>query len=152
MDPQAPTSPHWVQVPIQKLRPQAVIPSYATEWSSGLDLHSCILRHIQPYERLLIPTGLAFAIPEGFEGQIRPRSGLAFQKGITVINSPGTLDADYREEVMVALINLSSQEFLITEGMRVAQLVIAPVIRTQWKIQDELSTTHRTGGFGSTGL
>jgi dUTP pyrophosphatase len=148
----ATSTTHPISVGVQALRPNTVIPIYATEWSAGVDLHACESKRITPMERVLIPTGLALAIPQGFEGQIRPRSGLAWKSGITVVNAPGTIDADYRQEVMVALINVSDSDFLVTEGMRIAQLIVAPVTRIHWSIEDRLSETERLGGFGSTGL
>ena len=144
-------SNHSIHIPIQKIRPNALIPSYATDLSAGVDLHSCLSVHLKPMERLLIPTGIAIAIPVGFEGQVRPRSGLAAKSGITIVNAPGTIDSDYRKEIFVALINLSSEEFFITEGMRIAQLLVAPVFKIQWNICDCIESTDR-GGFGSTGL
>ncbi len=130
------------------------IPSYATENSSGLDLRAAIESPIilKPMDRVLIPTGFAFEIPPGYEGQVRPRSGLALKKGITVLNSPGTIDADYRGEVKVILINLGSEEVVINRGDRIAQLVISPVTKVDMVEVEELDTTSRgEGGFGSTG-
>ncbi|WP_457599839.1 dUTP diphosphatase [Hydrogenivirga sp.] len=131
------------------------LPSYATEHSAGLDLRAALKEPVtlKPMERALIPTGLILEIPEGYEGQVRPRSGLAVKKGITVLNSPGTIDADYRGEVKVILINLSQEEVVIERGERIAQLVIAPVSRAELVEVEEVSATARgDGGFGSTGV
>ena len=131
------------------------IPSYETEQSAGMDLHANIDSSItlKPLERTIIKTGLFIALPPGFEAQVRPRSGLAAKKGITVLNSPGTVDADYRGEIGVILVNLSNEDFVIQDGERVAQLVIAKHERVTWQEVDLLSETERgTGGFGSTGI
>ncbi|AAC06559.1 dUTP diphosphatase [Aquifex aeolicus] len=130
------------------------LPSYATPHSSGLDLRAAIEKplKIKPFERVLIPTGLILEIPEGYEGQVRPRSGLAWKKGLTVLNAPGTIDADYRGEVKVILVNLGNEEVVIERGERIAQLVIAPVQRVEVVEVEEVSQTQRgEGGFGSTG-
>lgn len=132
------------------------LPTYQTENAAGLDLQAAITRNISltPGERLLVPTGLIIAIPEGYEGQVRPRSGLALKHGVTVLNAPGTIDADYRGEVSVILVNHGGVPCLIRPGDRIAQLVIAPVARIpiQSTSLDSLSTTERgAGGFGSTG-
>lgn len=131
------------------------IPSYETEQSAGMDLRANIDASItlKPLERTIIKTGLFIALPPGFEAQVRPRSGLAVKKGITVLNSPGTVDADYRGEIGVILVNLSNEDFVIQDGERVAQLVIAKHERVTWQEVDLLSETERgTGGFGSTGM
>ena len=131
------------------------IPSYETEQSAGMDLHANIDSSItlKPLERTIIKTGLFIALPPGFEAQVRPRSGLAVKKGITVLNSPGTVDADYRGEIGVILVNLYNEDFVIQDGERVAQLVIAKHERVTWQEVDLLSETERgTGGFGSTGV
>ncbi len=131
------------------------LPEYATEDSAGVDLMAAISENItlKPLERKLIPTGIAMELPKGYEAQVRPRSGLAIKHGITVLNSPGTIDADYRGEVCVILINLSHDDFLVTRGMRIAQMIISPVTRADFVTSDELSETLRgQGGFGSTGL
>jgi dUTP pyrophosphatase len=108
---------------------------------------------LRPGERALVPTGLAVAIPSGFEAQIRPRSGLALRNGVTLLNSPGTIDADYRGEVQVLLVNLGTMDFVVHRGDRIAQLVVAPVARAQWREVEELDdTTRGEGGFGHTGL
>ena len=131
------------------------LPSYATALSAGMDLRANIDEPIvlQPLQRALIPTGLFMALPEGYEAQVRPRSGLAIKKGVTVLNSPGTVDADYRGEVCVILVNLSNEPFTITDGERIAQMVIAPYIRPEFVEVDDLTDTERgDGGFGHTGV
>jgi len=130
------------------------LPQYATALSAGLDLRANISEPvlIKPLERKLIPTGLFIELPEGYEAQIRPRSGLAIKKGITVLNSPGTIDADYRGEICVILINLSSEDFLIEDGERICQMVIASHVQAEWQLVEELNETERgSGGFGHTG-
>ncbi|OYW13802.1 MAG: deoxyuridine 5'-triphosphate nucleotidohydrolase [Rhodospirillales bacterium 12-54-5] len=130
------------------------LPSYATEHSAGMDLLAAIDAPItlKPFERKLVPTGLQIALPDGYEAQIRPRSGLALKNGITLVNTPGTIDADYRGEVGIIMINLSDQPFTIERGMRIAQMVIAPYTRAQFSEVLELPSSERgTGGFGSTG-
>lgn len=131
------------------------LPAYETAGAAAMDLRAAVADDLvlQPSERLAVPTGLVMEIPEGFEGQVRPRSGLALKNGITCLNSPGTIDWDYRGEVKVILANLGSEPFTITRGMRIAQLVIAPVTRVTVEEISQLSETKRgTGGFGSTGL
>lgn len=131
------------------------IPQYATELSAGVDLRANIEDPIvlKPLARVLVKTGLYIALPEGTEAQVRPRSGLAYKKGITVLNSPGTIDADYRGEIGVLLVNLSNEEFLIEDGERIAQLVFAKHETAEWDVVEELSQTNRgEGGFGSTGV
>ena len=131
------------------------LPEYATILSAGLDLKANLSESIllKPLQRSLIPTGLFIELPEGFEAQIRPRSGLAFKHGLTVLNSPGTIDADYRGEVGVILINLSNEDFLIEDGERIAQLVFAKHKQAKFKVVESLSETDRgEGGFGSTGV
>lgn len=130
------------------------LPSYETLHAAGLDLRASLDAPVTllPMERKLIPTGLFIELPEGHEAQIRPRSGLAAKKGITVLNSPGTVDADYRGEVKVILINLSSEPFVIEDGERIAQMIVAKHERVQWSEVSELQDTERgAGGFGSTG-
>lgn len=130
------------------------LPAYATEHSAGMDLLAAITAPItlQPGERKLVPTGIAIALPDGYEAQVRPRSGLALKSGISIVNAPGTVDADYRGEVGVILINTSNDAFTIERGMRIAQMVIAPYTRAQWSEVIELPSSDRgTGGFGSTG-
>jgi len=132
-------------------------PAYESENSAGMDLMAAVAAEeeiiLKPGQRLLVPTGFAMALAPGYEAQVRPRSGLAWKHGVTILNSPGTIDADYRGEVKVILINHGSRDFIITRGMRIAQMVIAPVTRVQWEIQNSLEETARgAGGFGSTGL
>ncbi len=141
-------------VRIKKLRPDAVVPAYMSEHAAGLDLCAAIDKPIElaPRARESVPTGLAMEIAPGFEGQVRPRSGLAREHGITLVNSPGTIDADYRGPVAVLVINHGHETVTIENGQRIAQLVIAPVVRAELAVVDELSDTKRgTGGFGSTG-
>ena len=131
------------------------IPSYETEGSAGMDLRASIDAAVtlKPLERAIIKTGLYIALPIGFEAQVRPRSGLAAKKGITVLNSPGTVDADYRGEIGVILVNLSNEEFVVNDGERIAQLVIAKHERLKWEEVAILDNTERwVGGFGSTGV
>lgn len=130
------------------------LPEYATALSAGMDLRANIDEpvELQPLERKLIPTGLYIELPEGFEAQIRPRSGLAIKKGITVLNSPGTIDADYRGEICVILINLSIEPFLINDGERICQMIISKHEKAEWVEVKELVETERgAGGFGHTG-
>ncbi|MCO5073592.1 MAG: dUTP diphosphatase [Rhizobiaceae bacterium] len=132
------------------------LPAYETDGSAGMDLRAALPEDRQivilPGRRALVPTGLVMEIPEGFEGQIRPRSGLAFKHGITCLNTPGTIDSDYRGEVQVLLINLGDQDFRVSRGMRIAQIVIAPVTRATVEERSIAADTIRgTGGFGSTG-
>lgn len=131
------------------------LPNYETIASAGMDLRANISDEIilKPLERAIVKTGLFIALPVGFEAQVRPRSGLAAKKGITVLNSPGTIDADYRGEIGVILVNLSNENFVINDGERIAQLVIAKHERAAWEQVDVLSETDRgSGGFGSTGM
>ncbi|NVK52005.1 MAG: dUTP diphosphatase [Flavobacteriaceae bacterium] len=130
-------------------------PNYETEGSAGMDLRANIDASItlKPLERTIVKTGLFIALPVGFEAQVRPRSGLAAKKGITVLNSPGTVDADYRGEIGVILVNLSNEDFIINDGERIAQLVIAKHERVNWQEVSVLDETDRgAGGFGSTGV
>jgi dUTP pyrophosphatase len=130
------------------------LPSYMTEWAAGMDIRADIPAPVvlQPGERAAIPTGLAFEIPPGYEAQIRPRSGLALKHGITCLNSPGTIDADYRGEIRIILANLGGEPFEIASGDRIAQVVISPVTRASIELADELAPTPRgQGGFGHTG-
>lgn len=131
------------------------LPAYATEQSAGMDLRANIDESItlNPMERRIIPTGLYIALPPGYEAQVRPRSGLAFKHGITVLNSPGTIDADYRGEIGVLLVNLSTEPFVITEGERIAQMVIARHEQGQFEVVGQLDQTERgEGGYGHTGV
>ncbi len=131
------------------------LPAYATAQSAGLDLMAAIEGEVvlSPGARQLIPTGLAIALPAGFEAQVRPRSGLALKHGITVLNSPGTIDADYRGEVKVLLVNHGAEPFTLKRGDRIAQMVVAPVTRIAWNVVAALDETERgAGGYGSTGI
>src|SRR5574344_1584553 len=131
------------------------LPEYATKQSAGMDLRANIDEDIilHPMERSLVPTGLSIALPEGYEAQIRPRSGLALKHGLTVLNSPGTVDADYRGEIMVLLINLSTEDFVINDGERIAQMVIARHEQGEFVLTAELDETERgEGGYGHTGV
>ena len=130
------------------------LPSYSTTHSAGMDLRAFLSEDIvlKPMERKLIPTGLFIEIPEGYEAQIRPRSGLALKKGITVLNTPGTIDADYRGEIGIILVNLSQEDFVISNGERICQMVVARHEKVIWEISDILEETNRgKGGFGHTG-
>ncbi|TDL99706.1 MAG: dUTP diphosphatase [Flavobacteriaceae bacterium] len=130
-------------------------PQYKTSGSAGMDLTANLSESItlKPMERTLVPTGLFIALPDGFEAQVRPRSGLALKNGITCLNSPGTIDSDYRGEIGVILANLSNEEFIINDGDRIAQLVIAKFEQISWEICESLDTTERQDkGFGSTGV
>lgn len=138
----------------KNLDPGIFLPRYMSENASGLDLFAAIDSDVivEPGERKLIPTGIALEIPEGFEGQIRPRSGLALRYGVTLVNAPGTIDADYRGEIGVILINLGREPFRVRQGDRIAQLVITPITKAVLKLVDELDSTVRSdGGFGHTG-
>ncbi len=138
--------PHGIGLPL---------PQYATAGSAGVDLAAALERPLElpPGGRIDVPTGVALALPPGWEGQVRPRSGLALKHGLTVLNSPGTIDADYRGEIRVILANLGTAPVTIARGERIAQLVIAPVVRAEWQVVAELPTTRRgAGGFGSTGV
>jgi dUTP pyrophosphatase len=131
------------------------LPRYATETSSGMDLVAFVNEPVllRPFERALIPTGIRISIPEGYEAEIRPRSGLAHKSGVTVLNSPGTIDSDYRGEIKVLLINLGTEAFTVRKGDRVAQMVFRGVARVTWKPVESLADSQRgEGGFGSTGV
>lgn len=141
-------------VQLRRLRPNAIVPQYQTRGAAGLDLHACLDQPLTlpPGVVVAVPTGFAMAIEDGHEGQVRPRSGLAARHAVTVANAPGTIDCDFRGEVMVLLINLGQQPFVIQHGERIAQLVIAPYVRAEPRVVDELDETERgSGGFGSTG-
>ncbi len=132
------------------------LPAYETAGAAGMDLRAAVPQDealvLHPGARIAVPTGLAFALPDGFEAQVRPRSGLALKSGVTVANAPGTIDADYRGELKVLLVNLGEEDFVIRRGERIAQLVIAPVVQTAWREVGALDATDRgAGGFGSTG-
>jgi dUTP pyrophosphatase len=128
------------------------LPAYATAGSAGLDLRAAEAFTLKPGERALVPTGIAIALPQGFEAQVRPRSGLAVKHGVTVLNAPGTIDADYRGEIKVPVINHGVEDFIITRGDRIAQMVIAPITIATLAEVDSLGETERgSGGFGSSG-
>jgi dUTP pyrophosphatase len=151
------TGPETVRIEIVRLPHgrDLALPDYATAAAAGADLLAAIDQDVElaPLERRIVPTGISMALPVGFEAQVRPRSGLAAKNGITVANAPGTIDADYRGEVGVILINLGKEPFRITRGMRIAQLVVARHARAVWTEVTELGTTDRgAGGFGSTGV
>jgi dUTP pyrophosphatase len=131
------------------------LPRYETEFSAGMDIRANISEPIilKPLERKLVPTGLFISLPKGYEVQMRPRSGLAIKKGITLLNSPGTVDADYRGEICVILINLSAEDFVVNDGERICQMVIAKHENADWQLVETLDETERgAGGFGSTGV
>lgn len=141
-------------IPILPLAPDMTLPAYATAGAAGMDLSAAMREPIvlPPGDFVLVPCGFAIALPAGFEGQVRPRSGLATRYGVTVLNAPGTIDCDYRGEVKVLLINLGREPFEVTPGMRVAQLVVAAVEHVVWAVSDQLPETARAdGGFGHTG-
>jgi dUTP pyrophosphatase len=143
-----------IEIKVKKLRPHAIIPNYMTEHAAGMDLCTVIEAPVvlAPGERILLPTGLAMEIPPGYEGQVRPRSGLALKKGIALVNAPGTIDADYRGEIGIILINHGTEAVEFMPGDRIAQLIIAPVTRVSL-IESEVldDTTRSSGGFGHTG-
>ena len=144
-----------IQVKVKKLHPQAVIPGYMTEHAAGMDLCTVIDAPVilAPGERALLPTGLAMEIPPGYEGQVRPRSGLALKKGIALVNSPGTIDADYRGEIGIIIINHGSEDVEFLPGDRIAQLIIAPVTQATLVEANDLDDSVRSsGGFGHTGI
>jgi dUTP pyrophosphatase len=144
-----------LKIQICLVRDRAILPKYMTEMAAGMDIHACLDMPIKllPGQRTLVPSGLAMAIPPGFEGQVRPRSGLAIKQGVTLVNSPGTIDADYRGEIGVIVINHGEAEVHIVHGDRIAQLVFAPVCRGIFQVVDELDATSRAqGGFGHTGV
>ena len=145
-----------MQMRVQKLvHFKGTLPSYETSGSSGLDIRACLDEDllIEPFQRVLIPTGLAFEVPHGFELQARPRSGLATKQGLTLLNTPGTIDADYRGEVKIIAINLGAQTIRVKDQDRIAQLVLCPVVQAELVAAPTLSTTDRgAGGFGSTGV
>lgn len=143
-----------VDVQVKLLRDTAQLPVYMTELAAGMDLFACLdeSQQLLPGQRILVPTGIALAIPAGYEGQVRPRSGLAIKKGLTLVNTPGTIDADYRGEVKIVMINHGQELVTITDGDRIAQLIIAPVLQAKLTLVEELDITGRdSGGFGHTG-
>lgn len=130
-------------------------PEYKSEHAAGADIRAELTDSltIKPFERVMVPTGIFLALPEGYEAQVRPRSGLAAKYGVTVLNTPGTIDADYRGEIKVILINLGSEDFVIQNGDRIAQMIIAPVLQADFVFSENLNDTERgSGGFGSTGI
>jgi dUTP pyrophosphatase len=142
-------------VSITRLRERAEplpLPRYMTADAAGMDIYADLDEEliIPPLGRALIPTGFAIALPQGYEAQVRPRSGLALRSGLTILNAPGTIDADYRDEVQILLINLSDRPARIVRGDRIAQFVVAPVTRVQWQTVEQLDSTERKGGFGHT--
>lgn len=142
-----------IHVQIQKLRPHAVVPEYAHSGDAGVDLYAAEDHVLKPDERVLAPTGIAVAIPDGHEGQVRPKSGLALKQGLSVVNTPGTVDAGYRGEVGVILINLGQETVEIRRGQKIAQMVFAKVERASFEVVEKLGDTSRgAGGFGSTGV
>jgi dUTP pyrophosphatase len=144
-----------VKIAVRRLAPDLPLPAYATPGSAGLDLLAAVDSDIvlPPGGFAAIPTGIALALPSGYEAQVRPRSGLALRHGVTVLNAPGTVDSDYRGEVAAILINHGKADFTVTRGMKVAQLVVAQHVRAEWRETDTLDQTERAaGGFGSTGL
>ncbi|MDY0190410.1 MAG: dUTP diphosphatase [Desulfuromonas sp.] len=143
-----------INVQLIKVNPKAKIPCYMTELAAGLDLCACVdcTLDIKPGERVMVPTGIAIALPIGYEAQVRPRSGLAWRNGITLVNSPGTIDADYRGEIKVILINHGQNQVKIEAGERIAQMVVAPVTKVHLQLVSSLDDTARdSGGFGHTG-
>ena len=143
-----------MRVPLFTMHPEAILPRYQTDGAAGADLYACL---DEPYElapmgRVVIPTGVGIALPSGYEAQVRARSGLSTKHGVTLVNGVGTIDADYRGEIGVGLINLGQDSFVIEPRMRIAQLVVAPVARVEWQVVETLEVTERgDGGFGSTG-
>lgn len=154
--PHAVPTPHAPTLQLKRLSPRATLPAYQTALAAGLDLAACLPEGetltLRPGQILKVPTGWAVAIPHGYEGQVRPRSGLATKHAVTLPNAPGTIDADYRGELIVPLINLGPEPFQITHALRIAQLVISPVAHAQLTLVETLDdTTRGAGGFGSTG-
>lgn len=144
-----------MKVKIKKLKPNAILPKYQTDLSAGMDIYACLDSPvlIKPMERIIIPTGLSIELPDGYESRIHSRSGLSFKNGISMANGTGIIDADYRGEYGILLINFSQEAFTIEHGMRVAQLVISKYEQVVWQEVEDLSETDRSiGGFGSTGL
>jgi len=142
------------RLPVPVVAEDGYVPEYASAGAAGADLRACITTDIvlRPGERTSVPTGIRMALPPGYEAQVRPRSGLAVRSGVTVLNAPGTIDSDYRGEVLVPLINLGSQDFTVEPGMRIAQVVVAPVVQARFTTTEALDETQRgSDGFGSTG-
>ena len=144
-----------MEVKVKKLRENAILPEYQTSQAAAMDIHACLDEPmmVEPMERFMVPTGLAFEIPEGYEMQIRARSGLSIKHGMTMVNGIGTIDADYRGELSVLMINLSKEAFTIEPNMRVAQMLISKFEKVSWQLTEDLSeTTRGVAGFGSTGI
>jgi len=144
-----------MEVKVKKLNPKAILPEYQTKHSAAMDAHACLDEPmtLQPLQRAMVPTGIAFELPEGYEMQVRARSGLSIKHGIAMVNGVGTIDADYRGELNILVINLGQEAFTIEPDMRIAQLVINRYEKITWQLTEDLSETARgTGGFGSTGF
>lgn len=144
-----------MEIKVKKLNPNAILPTYQTDQSAAMDAHACIDEPmtLQPLERAMVPTGLAFEFPKGYEMQVRARSGLSIKHGLAMVNGVGTIDADYRGELNILVINLGQEPFVIEPEMRIAQLVIAKYEQITWQVTENLSATVRgAGGFGSTGF
>ena len=143
-----------VEVKIIRCRPKACLPCYMTEQAAGMDLYVVLDADVllPPGQRVMVPTGIAIALPSGYEAQVRPRSGLALKHGVTLVNSPGTIDADYRGEISVIIINHGETDFIINDGERIAQMIVAQVSRCNWSLVENLEDSQRgSGGFGHTG-
>ena len=144
-----------IEVKITRCRSEARLPRYMTEQAAGMDLYAALDDDVvlQPGQRVMVPTGIAIALSSGYEAQVRPRSGLAAKYGVTLVNSPGTIDADYRGEISVIIINHGEADFTINNGERIAQMVVAPVLRCHWNLVENLEASERgSGGFGHTGV
>ncbi len=143
-----------IEVKIIRCRSKARLPRYMTEQAAGMDLYAVLDSDLvlPPGQRVMVPTGIAIALPSGYEAQVRPRSGLALKHGVTLVNSPGTIDADYRGEISVIIINHGDSNFIISDGERIAQMIVAPVSRCCWNLVENLEDSERgSGGFGHTG-
>lgn len=143
------------QILVKRLHPSAILPQYMSSGAAGCDVTACLEAPLElaPLGRAAVPTGLALEIPEGYEVQVRPRSGLAIKKGLTIVNAPGTIDSDYRGELKVLLVNLSTETVRVENGERIAQLIMQKVEQAEWAWTEELTSTERgAGGFGSTGI
>ncbi len=143
-----------IEVKIIRRRPEARLPRYMTEQAAGMDLYAVLDADVllSPGQRVMVPTGIAIALPPGYEAQVRPRSGLALKHGVTLVNSPGTIDADYRGEISVIIINHGETDFIIIDGERIAQMIVAQVSRCNWSLVENLEDSQRgNGGFGHTG-
>ena len=141
-----------IEIKIQRVRPHAIVPDYAHPGDAGVDLYAADKHTLQPGQRVLAPTGIAMAIPDGLEGQVRPKSGLALRHGLSIVNTPGTVDSGYRGEIGVILVNYGQEPVEIHRGQKIAQMVFAPIVRARLDVVDSLDQTVRgAGGFGSTG-